>query len=69
MSGLVEAARFGSPLAAELARAFLESYGLHPVVFDSNSFGNSEGAMIAVRLMVVDDELDEATEILREYKP
>ena len=69
MSGLVEIARFGSPLGAELARAFLESYGLNAVVFDANSYGNSEGAMITVRLMVLDDELEEAREILREYQP
>jgi hypothetical protein len=69
VSGLVEVARFGSPMAAELARAFLESYGLEAIVFDANSFGNSEGAMITVRLMVVDEELEEAREALREYRP
>lgn len=69
MSGLVEVARFGSPLAADLARAYLESFGVHSVVFDANSFGNSEGAMISVRLMVVEEQLGEAREALRDYQP
>lgn len=68
MSGLVEVARFGSPVAADLARAYLESCGVHAVVFDANSFGNSEGAMISVRLMVIEEQLDEAREALRDYE-
>ncbi len=67
MSGLVEAARFYSLSQAELARTFLESFGLHAVVFDALNQGYSDGALIGVRLMVLDEELDEARNALREY--
>ena len=69
MSGLVEIARFDTPVSAELARMFIESYGLNAFVFDANVRNNSDGAMLGVRLMVPEDELDEAIEALREYKP
>ena len=69
MSGLVEVARFDSPIKAELARMFVESDGLNAIIFDGNLYNNSEGALIGVRLMVPEDELDEALEALREYQP
>ena len=69
MSGLVEAARFNWTLQAELARTFLESYGLHAVVFDTQSNAYSDGAMVGVRLMVLDEDWAEARELLAEYKP
>ena len=69
MSGLVEIARFVRPFEADLARLFLESYGLSAVVFDSGSQGYSDGALVNVRLMVLDEELEEAREALRDYRP
>ena len=69
MSGLVEVARFDTPMRAELARMFVESYGLNALVFDGNLYNNSEGALIGVRLMVPEDETDEALEALRDYRP
>ena len=69
MSGLVEVARFDTPLRAELARMFVESYGLNALVLDGNLYNNSEGALIGVRLMVPADEADEAREALRNYRP
>ena len=48
---------------------FLESYGLTAVVFDTGSQGYADGALVNVRLMVLEEELDEATEALREYRP
>lgn len=57
MSGLVEVARFVRPYEADLARMFLESYGY------------ADGALVNVRLMVPEEELDEAIEALREYQP
>lgn len=68
MSGLVEAARFNWPYQAELARTFLESHGIEAIVFDAQSSFYSDGAMVGVRLMVLDDEYDEAREILKGYK-
>jgi hypothetical protein len=67
VSGLVEAARFQSLTQAELARAYLESCGLHAVVFDALNQGYSDGALIGVRLMVLDEELTDAIGALREY--
>ncbi len=67
MSGLVEAARFNWPYQAELARAFLESHGLHAVVFDTQSSAYSDGALVGVRLMVLDDDAADAASLLRDY--
>lgn len=60
MSGLVELARFERPYQADLARLFIESHGLTAVVFDTENQGYSEGAIVGVRLMVLEEELDEA---------
>jgi Putative prokaryotic signal transducing protein len=67
VSGLVEAVRFQSLVQAELARAYLESCGLHAVVFDALNQGYSDGALIGVRLMVLDEELEEALAALGDY--
>ena len=67
MSGLVEAMRFNWPYQAELARAFLESHGLHAVVFDTQSSAYSDGALVGVRLMVLDDDWTEARGFLKDY--
>ena len=69
MSGLVEVARFVRPYEADLARMFLESYGLTAVVFDTGSQGYADGALVNVRLMVLEEELDEARQALSEYRP
>lgn len=67
MSRLVEAARFNWPYQAELARAFLNSHGVEAIVFDTQSSGYSDGALVGVRLMVLDEDLDEARKVLAEY--
>jgi hypothetical protein len=67
VSGLVELARFGTRVEADLARLALEAEGLGAVIMDSemnNVFGG--GGLIAVRLMVLDEDFDEAAAILRE---
>ena len=69
MSGLVEAARFNKPFQADLCRMFLESHGIDAVVFDTQSYGYSEGAMVGVRVMVLDEDLDQARRALRDYEP
>jgi hypothetical protein len=68
VSGLVELARFGTPIEGELARTFFESYGLNAIVFDANIHINLEGAHTGVRLLVPEDELAEALELLKEYR-
>jgi len=69
VSGLVEAARFNWAYQAELFRAFLESHGLDAIVFDTLSSGYSDGALVGVRVMVLDDDLAEARRLFREYQP
>lgn len=68
MSGLVEAARFNWAYQAELFRAFLEARGLGAVVFDTHSAGYSDGALVGVRVMVLDEDLGEAQRLLSEYE-
>jgi len=67
VSGLVELARFERPYQADLARLFIESYGLTAVVFDTENQGYSDGAIVGVRLMVLEEELDEARAAFAEY--
>ena len=69
MSALVELARCDRPYQADLARMFLESHSVEAVVFDTNSYIYSEGALVGVRLMVLDEDLAEARKALRSYKP
>jgi hypothetical protein len=67
VSGLVEAARFNWPYQAELFRLFLGSHGVEAVVFDRQSAGYSEGALVGARVMVLDEDLGEARKLLAEY--
>ena len=69
MRGLVEAAHFNKPVQADLCRMFLESPGIDALVFDTQSYGYSEGAMVGVRVMVLEEDLDEAQQALRDYEP
>ena len=69
MSDLVEAARFNWPYQAELFRIFLEQNGVEAVVFDTGNAGYSEGAITGVRVMVLDEDLDQAKNLLGEYEP
>ena len=48
---------------------YLESYGLHAVVFDTLSYGYSEGAMVGIRVMVLDEDLADARKLFFEYQP
>ena len=61
---LVELARYQNRIDAELARLHLGSEGIEAVLFDAemNSFGF--GPLMPVGLMVLDDDRDEAEEIL-----
>jgi hypothetical protein len=62
---LVELARYGTRVEADLARLALEAEGIDAVIFDAeaNSFFGG-GGLIGVRLMVLDEEYDEAAAIL-----
>ena len=61
---LVELARFQNRIEAELARLHLGAEGIDAVLFDAemNSFGF--GPMMPVRLMVIDEELEDARRVL-----
>jgi Putative prokaryotic signal transducing protein len=67
VTDLVEAARFNWPYQAELFRIFLEQHGLDAIVFDTQSSGYSDGALVGVRVMVLDEDLPTAKTLLREY--
>jgi hypothetical protein len=62
---LVELARFGTRVEADLARMALDSEGIDAVIFDAeaNSFFGG-GGLIAVRLMVLEEDFDDASAIL-----
>jgi hypothetical protein len=64
---LVPLATFGTRVEADLARLALEAEGIDAIIFDAeaNSFFGG-GGLISVRLMVLDEDLDQAAAILRE---
>jgi hypothetical protein len=61
--GLVEAARFSSSIQADIARLLLEDSEIDAVLFDQG-LNYSLGAGMPVRLMVLENDLDEAVELL-----
>ena len=70
MSGLREVARFSNSIDAGMARSQLEAEGLHCVLFDLN-LNSGEGSFmyLPVRLMVLEEDLDEARECLDITEP
>ena len=64
---LVELARFPTRVEADLARLALGAADINAVILDAeaNSFFGG-GGLIWVRLMVIDDDVDEARAILEE---
>ena len=45
----------------------LSSEGIEAIVFDTQSAGYSDGAMVGVRVMVLDEDLPEAERLFSEY--
>ena len=68
MSSLVEAARFNWAYQAELFRIFLEQHDVEAIVFDTQSSGYAEGALVGVRVMVLDEDLTDARRLFSEYE-
>jgi len=62
---LVELARFGTRVEADLARLALWDEEIDAIIFDAeiNSFFGG-GGLVAVRLMVLDEDADKAAAIL-----
>jgi len=70
VSGLVEAARYTTRVEADLARLYLENEGVEAVLFDtefSNFYGYFGGVFMPIRLMVLDEDLHEARDLLKDY--
>ena len=68
-AGLPTNAAYG--FATMFRKLFDGKHGKRPdlgaVVFDSQSNAYSDGALVGVRVMVLDDDLDEARALLKEY--
>ena len=62
--GLVELARFENRIEAELARLNLEAEGIDGVLFDTEMASFGWGPMMQIRLMVLDEDLEEARQLL-----
>lgn len=63
---LVEAARFDNRTEAELARLNLGAEGIEAVLFDAEMHSFGFGPLMPIRLMVLEEDLDEALRLLRE---
>ena len=61
---LVELARFENRIEAELARLNIQSQGIDAVLFDAEMASFGWGPMMPIRLMVLDEDLEEARELL-----
>ena len=61
---LVELARFENRIEAELARLNLEAEGIDGVLFDTEMASFGWGPMMQIRLMVLDEDLEEARQLL-----
>jgi hypothetical protein len=69
VSGLVELRRFNKLIDAEIARTFLESHGVGAVVFDSGlNIIEGGGLATAVRLMVLEEDAEQARCLLAELQ-
>ncbi len=66
MTDLVEAARFDSRVEADLARLYLESEGVGSLLFDAEINTSYGGLFMPVRLMVLDEDVEAARQLLAE---
>ena len=66
MSGLVELAPFQNKVEADLARLLLEAEGLTAIPFDEGMNYIGLGPIMPIRLMVPQEEFEEAARILAE---
>lgn len=62
---LVELARYTNGTEALIVRSMLAAYGVEAVIFDAGmNVADSSGWLVPVRLMVLDDDRDEANALL-----
>jgi hypothetical protein len=64
VTDIVEAARYTSRVEADLARLYLESEGIEAVLFDTEINTSYGGLFMPVRLMVLEEDLDVAQQLL-----
>jgi hypothetical protein len=64
VTDIVEAARYHSRVEADLARLYLESEGVESVLFDTEINYFYGGLFMPVRLMVLDEDLELARQLL-----
>lgn len=69
MSQVVELGRYQTRTEAELTRLFLASAGIETVLFDAEMNNYGWGPMMPVRLMILDEDLEEARQLLAEDRP
>jgi hypothetical protein len=62
---LVELARFYNSFEAGAARSLLECEGIESFIFDLEMSWEGMGGVIPIRLMVDDEDVDEARRLLR----
>jgi hypothetical protein len=66
VTDLVEAARYTTRVEADIARLYLESEGVEAVLFDTEVNYFYGGLFLPVRLMVLDEDFDQARRLLAE---
>lgn len=69
MTDLAEAARFNSRVEADLARLYLESEGVDAVLFDTEINYFYGGLFLPVRLMVLEEDVEFAQQLLARPQP
>jgi hypothetical protein len=62
----VEVARYNNRIEGDLARLYLGSEGIEAVLFDTEINYFYGGLFMPVRLMVLDEDLDRARQLLAE---
>jgi len=69
VTDLAEAARFNNRVEADLARLYLESEGVDAVLFDTEINYFYGGLFLPVRLMVLEEDVEFARELLATRQP
>jgi hypothetical protein len=64
VTDLVEAARYTTRVEADLARLYLESEGVEAILFDTEINYFYGGLVLPIRLMVLDEDLEQAHTLL-----
>jgi hypothetical protein len=69
VTDLAEAVRFNNRVEADLARLYLESEGVDAVLFDTEINYFYGGLFLPVRLMVLEEDVDLAQQLLARPQP